>query len=97
MAARDRPAKWTPLADEMLLADELVERPRPHPGGQRLSLRRRLEERLRAGPGRTLGWTAGGHRRQSTDANRAAPATYSILLPNVAATPRRPFWQVPLR
>ena len=37
------------LADEVLLADELVEAPRAHPGGQRLALGRGLEQRLRAG------------------------------------------------
>ena len=44
-AAAERPA----LADEVLLADELLEVARAHPRGERLALGRWLEERLRAG------------------------------------------------
>lgn len=55
MSAGDAAAERSALADEMLLADELVERPRPHPRRERLLLGRRLEERL--GPGAR--WSAG--------------------------------------
>ena len=46
MAARHAPPEWAPLADEMLLADELGQALRSHPGRERLLLGRRLEERL---------------------------------------------------
>lgn len=46
MAAGKTAAQRSALADEVVLADELVEAPRSHPGGQRLALRRWLEERL---------------------------------------------------
>ena len=46
MAARNAPTKWTLLSDEMLLADELVEVARAHPGREWLALRRWLEERF---------------------------------------------------
>ena len=52
-AAPERPA----LADEVLLADELVEVARAHPGGQRLPLGRWLEEGLGSGAvGPPGGW-----------------------------------------
>ena len=47
MAAGDAPAERPALADEVLLADELVERPRPHARRERLPLGRRLEQGLR--------------------------------------------------
>ena len=47
-AAPERPA----LADEVLLADELVEVPRAHPRCERLALGRRLEEGLGPRAGR---------------------------------------------
>ena len=43
--AAERPA----LADEVLLADELVEVARPHAGGERLALGRRLEQGFGSG------------------------------------------------
>ena len=46
MAPGDAPAQRSALADEVLLSDELVERPRPHPRGERLAFGRWLEERL---------------------------------------------------
>ena len=46
VAAGDAPAKRPALADQVLLSDELVEVARAHPGGQRLALGRRLEQRL---------------------------------------------------
>ena len=46
MAARHAPPKRAPLADEMLLADELCKIARSHPRRERLLLGRRLEERL---------------------------------------------------
>ena len=57
MAALDAAAERAPLADEVLLADELVERARPHPGGERLALGRGLEQGF--GPG--AGDAPGGH------------------------------------
>ena len=44
VAARRRRAQRPALADEVLLADELLERPRSHPRGERLAARRRLEQ-----------------------------------------------------
>ena len=55
MATGDAPPQRTALADELLLAHELVQRPRPHPRGQRLGLGRWLEQRLWAGAGGTTG------------------------------------------
>ena len=49
MATGDAPAQGPTLTDEVALPDELVEVPRPHPGGQRLALGRGLEERLGLG------------------------------------------------
>jgi hypothetical protein len=49
VAPGDAPAERAALADEVLLADELLEAAGPHPGRERLLLGRRLEERLRAG------------------------------------------------
>ncbi len=49
MATGDAPAERATLADEMLLADELGEAPRAHPGSQRLALGRGLEEGLGTG------------------------------------------------
>ena len=46
------------LADEVFLADELVEVARAHPGGQRLPLGRWLEEGLGSGADDPAG---GGH------------------------------------
>ena len=57
MAAGNRAAQGPTFADEMLLADELRERPRAHACRQRLRTGRGHEERL--GPG---SWgSAGGH------------------------------------
>lgn len=59
MTARDAPAQRAALADEMLLADELVEVARAHPRRERLPLRRRLEQGFRSGAERPLrGWHA---------------------------------------
>jgi hypothetical protein len=49
MAPLDAPPERPSLADEVLLAHELLEIPRAHPGGERLPLRRWLEEGLRPG------------------------------------------------
>ena len=43
------------LADEVALADELVERARAHPGGERLPLGRWLEQGFGAGPAGSSG------------------------------------------
>ena len=61
MATGDASPKRSALADEMLLADELVEASRPHPRCQRLLLRRRLEQRLGLGAGQSARGTPGGH------------------------------------
>ncbi len=58
VAAGDAPAERAALADEVGLADELVEGPGSHPRGERLSLGRWLEQRLGT---RALGSTGGGH------------------------------------
>lgn len=52
MASRDAPAQRAALADEVLLPDELLEAPWPHPSREGLALRRRLEEGLGARAGR---------------------------------------------
>ena len=51
MTARDGATKRPALANEVLLADELLEAARPHTGGQRLLLGRRLEQGLGTGAG----------------------------------------------
>ena len=57
MPAGDAPPERAALADEVLLADELVERPRTHPGRERLAFGRRLEQGLGSGADRTpRGW-----------------------------------------
>ena len=66
MPARDAPAERPALADEVALADELVEVPGTHPGGQRLPLRRWLEEGLGLGADRSTG---GWHVRDGSAAN----------------------------
>ena len=55
MAAGDAAAERAALADEVVLADELVEVARAHPGGERLPLGRWLEEGLGSGAGRAPG------------------------------------------
>lgn len=64
MAALEAATERAPLADEMTLADELLEAPRPHPGGQRLALGRWPEERLGTGAGGS-GRASGGHDPES--------------------------------
>ena len=66
MAAVDTLLERSPLADEMLLADELVERPRPHPRGERLGARRRLEQARLLGSRATR--RCPGHRADGTRA-----------------------------
>lgn len=56
MAPRNGPPERALLADEVLLPDELVERPRPHPGRERLALGRGLEQGLRSSAGYPSGW-----------------------------------------
>jgi hypothetical protein len=46
MAAIERSTERTALTDQVLLADELVERARPHPRRERLRSWRRLEQGL---------------------------------------------------
>ncbi len=54
-------AQRSALTDEVLLTDELVEGPWPHPGGQRLPAGRRPEERVGPGAGGSGRWTPRGH------------------------------------
>jgi hypothetical protein len=61
MAAGDAAPKRAALSDEMLLADELVEAPRPHPRRERLLLGRWLEQRLGLGAGQSGRGAPGGH------------------------------------
>ena len=65
MATGDRSAKWALLTDEVLLADELVERAWSHPSGQWLAILGRLEERFGANACQSSGRPAGGHVRES--------------------------------
>ena len=68
MAAGNGLAQRAALAGEVLLADELIERPRPHSGGQRLAFRRRRKSASgRAPPAR-----AAGVRRVATKAQQDA-------------------------
>jgi hypothetical protein len=60
VAALETAPEWAALADEVLLADELPEIGRAHPGGQRLAAGRRLEQLLRLCAARL--WTYGRHR-----------------------------------
>ena len=69
VAARDRPAERAALADEVGLADELVERPRAHARGERLPLGRWTEQGLGTGARwMCAGWAwADGSPRRSAD------------------------------
>ena len=85
MPAGDAPAERTALADEVLLADELVEVARAHPGGERLALGRWLEQGLGSGAGRsTGGWhdrmVARPARRPAPDAARSDRARSPVTL-----------------
>lgn len=66
MASGDAATKRAAFTDEVILPDELVETARAHPGGQRLALRRWLEERFGAGADGTSRWH--GARDGSADA-----------------------------
>jgi hypothetical protein len=66
MPAGDRTAERPALTDEVLLADELLEVARPHPGGERLLLGRRLEKRLGFGAGRSGRGAPGWHEPDGT-------------------------------
>src|SRR6185503_186515 len=56
VATRDRPPQRPGIADEMLLPDELLERPRPHARGERLPFGWWLEQGLGASAGDAAGW-----------------------------------------
>jgi hypothetical protein len=56
MAAGDGASERAALADEVVLADELVEGPGTHPSRQRLVAGRRLDEWLLGPRGRPAGW-----------------------------------------
>ena len=62
MAPGDAPPERAALPDEVLLADELGQIARPHPGRQRLLLGRRLEQGLGSGAAWTGGRAPGRHR-----------------------------------
>ena len=59
VATSDGAAERPALADEVLLAHELLEGSRPHPGRERLALRRRLEKGLGTSAGQASGWHRG--------------------------------------
>jgi hypothetical protein len=61
MAAGDGAAERTTFANEMLLADELIEGSRAHPRRKWLLLGRRLEQGLGAGTGGSGRGAPGGH------------------------------------
>ncbi len=61
MASGGRPAEWSVLTDQVILAHEFIEGPGPHPRGERLTPGRWSEQGLRTCPGQALAWTAGGH------------------------------------
>ena len=69
MAARDGAPQWPALAEEVLLADELVEGARPHSGGKGLPFGGRAEERVGTG----AGGASGGHGRSLRAAQAHAP------------------------
>ena len=85
VAAGDAAPERAALADEVLLADELVEVARAHPGGERLALGRRLEEGLGSGAGRVAGrmaWPAmvarpGGAARRPSAQIGPSPMTWA--------------------
>lgn len=88
MAPGDRSSKRAALPDEVLLADELVEAARSHPGSQGLALGRWLEERL--GPG--AGWSPRWHGRMvapfpSSTAARVAPEWLKLRVGSTITTP----------
>ena len=58
MAARHGSTERPLLADEVDLANELLERPWAHASGERLPLGRRLEEGLGSGAGDATCWHA---------------------------------------
>ncbi len=75
MAAGDGASERASLADQVILAHELVQRPRSHPGGQRLARRGRPEERLWGARGAStwrhrVRWYPGVGRGRGADARR---------------------------
>ena len=87
VAARHGLAERPPLADEVLLPDELVEGPRAHPGRERLAARRRLEQGFGAG---SLDASA-GHALMLRGSGRAAPfARRSAAAQSAGNRPSRP-------
>ena len=85
MAASDAPPQRTALADEVGLPDELLEVARAHARGERLALRRGLEEGLGSG---ALGSAGGGHGPMVAPA--AASADQNLVNPVISATAYRP-------
>jgi hypothetical protein len=61
MTAGDAAPERAPLANEVLLADELVEASGTHPRREWLLLGRRLEHRLRSSAGQSGRGAPGGH------------------------------------
>lgn len=67
MAPGEAAPERAAFADEVLLADELLERARPHPRRERLALGWRLEERFRSGTaGSGDGGASGRHEADGT-------------------------------
>jgi hypothetical protein len=88
VTASDAASERAAFADEMLLADELLERPRAHAGGQRLALGRWLEEGFGSG---ALGSLGGRHVRDGSAGQRPPRArTYWKMPSPVKATRAQP-------
>jgi hypothetical protein len=82
----DRAAERAPFADQVLLAHELVERPRTHPGGQWLPLRRWPEQGLGSGSAGTGRGAARGHGPNGSD---RVPDTVRVSLEPDRSSSRR--------
>ena len=97
MAARDASAERAALADEVLLADELVEDSRAHPGGQRLPLGRWLEERFGSGArGRRAGGMAAMVARRRAG-SRLEPSPIPVTWMTAQAPIRSAISEPPMR
>ena len=83
MAPGQAPTQRTALADKVLLAHELVEATRAHPGCQRLALGRWLEQGFGAGADGT------SSRRHGADDGSAAATGPGVW---GRADPRQPSW-----
>src|SRR5262249_3830224 len=85
-AAVEGLAQRPPLAEEMLLADELVERPRPNSLGERRAGQRRVVRLEERGAGHARSGRAGFPRPASYSMSAAVTATLSELTPGRIGT-----------